>query len=521
MRFVAGMVAVLAVLGFATGALAHATLVATEPSDGSVVARAPETVQLRFSESVTPVAVSLIDAAGTTRDDVAFGVSNEVLSIALPGGLPRGTQVISYRVVSQDGHPVAGTMMFSIGAPTRGAASPANGRAVAVLVWLTRIGVYLGLFAGVGGVFFVAWIAAGPDGERIILGALSIGVGSALASLGLQGLDLHDLPLTALFTATPWTSVFSTSAGPSLLMATAAILVAGIARRSPTTTIGRLLASLAMAGTGLSLAMTGHAATAPPQWLSRPSLFFHGIGVAYWVGALAPLAARAHRRAFDLLWVLRRFSSGAVVAVAGVGLAGLILAVVQVQHLRALVDTDYGIVLLVKLGLVIVLVACAALNRFVLTPALAANPDETAGLRRSIMAECVLVVGILAAVATWRFTTPPRALASGQTPLAMHIHTDEAMFQVLISPGRIGSDDFVLQLMKGDASPLAAREVTLTLSLPQRGVEALERGAILGPDGYWHVRGVALPLSGRWHIRIEALVTDFEKVTLEDDFDLP
>ena len=34
------------------------------------------------------------------------------------------------------------------------------------------------------------------------------------------------------------------------------------------------------------------------------------------------------------------------------------------------------------------------------------------------------------------------------------------------------------------------------------------------------VRDVTLPLSGRWHMRIEALVTDFQKVTLEDDFEL-
>ena len=94
------------------------------------------------------------------------------------------------------------------------------------------------------------------------------------------------------------------------------------------------------------------------------------------------------------------------------------------------------------------------------------------------------------------------------------------MFQVLISPGRVGSDDFVLQLMAGDASPLPAKEATLTLSLPERGIEPIERKAALGPDGYWHLRGVPLPLPGRWHMRIDALVTDFEKVTLEDDFEV-
>jgi copper transport protein len=94
------------------------------------------------------------------------------------------------------------------------------------------------------------------------------------------------------------------------------------------------------------------------------------------------------------------------------------------------------------------------------------------------------------------------------------------MFQVLVSPGKPGVDDFVLQLMTGEATPLIAKEVTLTLSLPERGIEPMERGASLEPDGYWHVRKVELPFAGRWHVRIDALVTDFEKVTLEDELDL-
>ena len=34
------------------------------------------------------------------------------------------------------------------------------------------------------------------------------------------------------------------------------------------------------------------------------------------------------------------------------------------------------------------------------------------------------------------------------------------------------------------------------------------------------LRGVALPFPGRWHMRIDALVTDFQRVTLDDDFEV-
>jgi copper transport protein len=100
-----------------------------------------------------------------------------------------------------------------------------------------------------------------------------------------------------------------------------------------------------------------------------------------------------------------------------------------------------------------------------------------------------VVLAILAVVAGWRFTPPPRALAAAaHTPLAVHIHGDKAMFQVLISPGRVGTDNFVLQLMSADGSPLRAEEAALILALPERGVEPLERQATLGADGYWHLR---------------------------------
>jgi copper transport protein len=104
-------------------------------------------------------------------------------------------------------------------------------------------------------------------------------------------------------------------------------------------------------------------------------------------------------------------------------------------------------------------------------------------------------------------------------PLAVHIHSERAMFQVLISPGTVGTDSFVLQLMSGDGNLLRVKQATLFLSLPGQGVEPLERKAVLGADGYWHVGEVPIPAAGRWHLRVDA-VTDFQNITLEDDFEV-
>ena len=64
MRLIAGLALLLSILCGATGASAHATLVSTDPGDGSILALAPKSVHLRFNEAVTPAVVRVIDAAG-------------------------------------------------------------------------------------------------------------------------------------------------------------------------------------------------------------------------------------------------------------------------------------------------------------------------------------------------------------------------------------------------------------------------------------------------------------------------
>src|SRR6478752_2667559 len=321
-RVLAGLAALLSALCVAGAAWAHATLVSSEPADGSVLTLPPKMVQLHFNESVAPAVIGVIDAAGKTRDIATRAVGQSVL-IVLPDDLPQGTQIVSYRVVSQDGHPVAGSMVFSIGAVT-GAAPPAKASPLAVLIWLARIGVYLGLFVGVGGAFFAAWIGQASSGSTVSRVALAVG----------------------------------------LLSAVAIVFYAG---NSPNVRLGWVLTTSAMAGVGLSLAASGHAATASPQWVTRPSLFLHGVAVAYWVGALAPLAAMAHRRTDDLPRGLKQFSAIAMPLVALLVLSGLALSVIQLGSVRALIETQYGILLAIKLSLVILLLALAAVNRFLCT----------------------------------------------------------------------------------------------------------------------------------------------------------
>src|ERR1700749_2397216 len=148
MRPFALVAALLLLLGFASEASAHASLVFADPRDGTVLAQAPKTVQLRFNENVTAGAINLIDASGKQRADAVVDAKDEAINVTLPADLPKGPQMVSYRVISADGHPVAGAITFSIGEPTENKPPRETGAGINGLIWLTRIGLHLGLFCG-------------------------------------------------------------------------------------------------------------------------------------------------------------------------------------------------------------------------------------------------------------------------------------------------------------------------------------------------------------------------------------
>lgn len=121
--------AVLAVVTTATPVLAHAELVGSNPREGATVPTMPGSVTLTFSEPVrTPAFVEVTDAAG---DDVARGpvqIVDADLSRGVGPVSQGGAYAVSYRVTSSDGHPISGTVRFSVAGGT-GQSGDRNGAA--------------------------------------------------------------------------------------------------------------------------------------------------------------------------------------------------------------------------------------------------------------------------------------------------------------------------------------------------------------------------------------------------------
>lgn len=503
-------------------AAAHAALVKAEPADNTVIATSPSSFSLTFSEPVSLLVLTLVHPDGTSLPLTSSRLEGQTVVVANPQPLGQGTHVLSWRVVSEDGHPVAGSLLFSVGAPSAApqTAEPVDW-VVRSLLWGAKVALYIGLFLGIGGAFAIAWLAkGGRDGLRFVGAALLAGLLAAPASLGLQGLDALGARLHAIALPAVWETGFATSFGSTVLVALAALVVALLGLVLPR--LGKPLTLLALVGAGVALAASGHASAAEPQWLTRPMVFLHGVTIAFWAGALVPLGLALWRKAAMAGAFLRRFSRSVLPVFAILVGAGVVLAVIQVEKPSALIDTAYGQLLVAKLALLSILFALAAFNRWRLTvPAESGDAPASARLVRSICAEILLAVLIFGVAAGWRFTPPPRALAiAAAQPAIAHFHTPEAMAELTITPGHTGEVAASILMFNGDFGPLDAKEVTLVLSKPDSGIEPLKRPATKPGDGTWHVDNLVIPIAGSWTVRIDILVSDFDIKKVEGTIDI-
>jgi putative copper export protein/mono/diheme cytochrome c family protein len=181
-----------------------------------------------------------------------------------------------------------------------------------------------------------------------------------------------------------------------------------------------LMAALMLA----SLAWAGHGAATPSPAgdLHLAADVLHLLGAGFWLGTLPPLVlllAEA-RRIGDADWAavartaMRRYSTVAVVSVTVLLAGGLINTWFLAGTVPALVGTEYGRLLLAKIGLFIAMLMFAAVNLLRLTPRLAASADGTrhviwrtiARVQGNARIETALGFGVVAIVAVLGILPP-------------------------------------------------------------------------------------------------------------------
>src|SRR3954449_5670913 len=231
-------------------ALAHAELERTNPPSNAVLPTAPSVVDLQFSESVEVAfgSIQVVDASGR-RADVGDpfhpGGRGRDVDVQLRSGIPDGTYLVNWRVVSDDSHPVSGDFTFSVGAP--GATPSASGSgggsvAVGLLLGTARFAGFAGLALLLGTSVFLllCWPAGWRDrrAHRLLAGGWGLSLGATVTALLLQGPYGAGRGLSSLVHGSVLQSTLTTRFGHAhvlrlwLLLAFAGVVVAQVQREA-------------------------------------------------------------------------------------------------------------------------------------------------------------------------------------------------------------------------------------------------------------------------------------------------
>ena len=114
-RLAAAMVLTVLLAAASVRVHAHAVLVESTPLDGAVLESAPDRITLRFNEPTRVISLRLIDEGGQVTP-LAQGPQSTPDQVAAPlPPLSPGSYVVSWRLLSVDGHPVGGSVLFTLG----------------------------------------------------------------------------------------------------------------------------------------------------------------------------------------------------------------------------------------------------------------------------------------------------------------------------------------------------------------------------------------------------------------------
>jgi methionine-rich copper-binding protein CopC len=133
-----------------SSAIAHSSSVETNPDDGATLESLPAEATVSFNEAPKTADVVLARPDGEVRK-LSTQVVGSTIRVRLPAGGPSGRYVLSYRVVSADGHPVSDTITFTVAngsaanvtAPVEPTptAEPARGPFGAIVIGVALVGV--------------------------------------------------------------------------------------------------------------------------------------------------------------------------------------------------------------------------------------------------------------------------------------------------------------------------------------------------------------------------------------------
>jgi copper transport protein len=242
---------------------------------------------------------------------------------------------------------------------------------------LARYADYVGMVVFVGGLLFVAllWPAGSQDrrARAIIVSSWLTGLVSTVATIGLQGVWAFGRPVADFLDADLFGQVLGVEFGrvwfaKGLLWVLSTVVLVDLMRRggdAARSTAWRVGAGAVAVGLLRTTAMTGHSSDASGLLWAQVGDLLHLAGICAWIGGLAMLLCGVlpRRRPEELASVVPRYSRLATTAVLSIVIGGAVLGWQIVGSVGALSETDYGQLLLLKIGAFAVVLIAAWYSR--------------------------------------------------------------------------------------------------------------------------------------------------------------
>ena len=533
-QLVAALAILVGVLALGTtAASAHATLESSSPADGQSVLTSPSEIRITFSEAVTTISggLSVLDADGKTVDvGNSEVVGGRTLVAPISETLSDGTYVATYRVLSADGHPVSGSLLFAVGAGAldRSAQPSSSGdRLWEIIGGISRFIMYLAALVAAGVAFFLAFIHDhAEDRWRIVP---FVRIGSILALLSAIGIVMSQAALLtgrgagAVTDSTVLRDVLNQNLGWSL-----ALLMIGLAAVHLSTDIPKKVVSKSLALSGglavtVSFAVWGHATELSPTAISLAADAIHATAAGLWLGGLVGLVMVLSLRTPETVrataGIIGRFSRMAFWSVIALTLAGLTLTITGSDaSLNSILTTTWGQLVLAKIGLTLIVVLIAAWNRRTLVPSLTSPTENTgelavhwATLRRTIRAEALLLVAVVALTAIVVNVPPARtAVVAKADRVDITQRVDTGNVQLSVDPAIVGPNTVAVRYTDGTGQPInVANSMSIEFSQPSAGLEPITRQVPASEPGVFVIQGNELLIPGTWTITIAVRTGDF------------
>ncbi len=476
----------------ATVADAHSNYVRSNPAADTRLVKAPTEVRIAFSEPPDPKGgdIQVLDEKGTRWDLGNTTASDEQngLKVGLKPIGDGGYTVAWTTVSAVDGHETKGSFAFVIGNGPLPALPdvPNVSPPPSALEVAGRALSYAGIAIAIGTALFGLIVHTAADAaeerrERQLFGLAAglVVVGSA-ALIASQGDRIP--PRLELFL------------GLRLL---AGLLIGATLLPALDPRMRRRLALACGIGAGLTATLVSHA-TALGDYKDMTLDLIHVLAISAWSGGVVAFlwinlrtARTDHPTLARTTW---RFSLLALTSVGLLATAGVLQALDRLVLIQDLVETPYGLALLAKGLLLVIVLAVAAFNLLRYGP----HGDRRALIRGTVV-ETVLLAGVFVAAGILTALAPPAQPSGAAFDQTQHVSAYRV--ELVVPTSTPGRNRFVLRVHEGLQPVTNAEKVALRFTMVEHDMGQTELVADERAPGEYVAIGSPTAMYGTWKVQ--------------------